>query len=127
MRELFLKFLKFGVVGLSGVVVDFGITWLCREKLRLNQYIANSTGFSCAVISNYVLNRIWTFESHDPAIATQFGKFLVVALVGLGMNNGIIYVLNERYKVSFYPSKLFATGVVMVWNFVANYFFTFHQ
>ena len=34
---------------------------------RANKYLANSSGFVCAVVSNYLLNRIWTFESHDPA------------------------------------------------------------
>lgn len=125
MNELFLKFLKFGVVGATGVVVDFGTTWICREKLRLNQYLANSLGFALAVVNNYVLNRIWTFHSDDPAIATQFGKFLVAAMIGLAINNGIIYVLNERFKVPFYVSKLIATGVVTLWNFWANYTFTF--
>ena len=125
MRDLFLKFLKFGVVGASGVVVDFGVTWLFREKLRLNQYVANSTGFLCAVVSNYVLNRIWTFASRDPSIATQFGKFLLAALIGLAINNAIIYVLNERGRVNFYLAKLIATGVVTLWNFWANYTFTF--
>lgn len=123
--ELLLKFLKFGVVGFSGVFVDFGITWICREKLRLNQYLANSTGFLCAVVSNYVLNRIWTFHSQDPSVVMQFSKFMLASLIGLGLNNAIIYLLNERYKLNFYASKLIATGVVTVWNFWANYTFTF--
>lgn len=125
MSELFIKFLKFGIVGVSGVVVDFGVTWLLKEQLRLNKYIANSTGFACAVVSNYVLNRIWTFHSADPQVGIQFAKFTLVALVGLGMNNAIIYLLTERRGVKFYTSKLVATGVVMLWNFGANYLFTF--
>ncbi len=124
-NDLFWKFLKFGVVGFSGVFVDFGVTWLCREKLRLNQYVANSIGFLCAVVSNYILNRIWTFQSQDPAVATQFSKFLLASLVGLALNNGIIYLLNERLKINFYVAKLVATAVVTVWNFWANYTFTF--
>ena len=43
------------------------------------------------------------------------------------LNNSIIYLLNERYRVNFYFSKLVATGVVMIWNFWANYTFTFHN
>lgn len=125
MSELFIKFLKFGIVGVSGVVVDFGVTWLLKEQLRLNKYIANSTGFACAVVSNYVLNRIWTFHSADPQVGIQFAKFTLVALVGLGMNNAIIYLLTERRGVKFYTAKLVATGVVMLWNFGANYLFTF--
>ncbi|MBK7938403.1 MAG: GtrA family protein [Lewinellaceae bacterium] len=126
MSELVLKFLKFGIVGASGVGVDFGITWLCKEKLRFNKYVANSTGFLCAVLSNYILNRVWTFHSQDPSIATQFSKFLLASLIGLAINNSIIYLLNERYKVNFYTSKLVATAVVTLWNFWANYTFTFH-
>jgi len=125
MEDLFLKFLKFGIVGASGVVVDFGVTWLLKEQLRLNKYVANSLGFACAVVSNYLLNRWWTFHSADPDVGVQFAKFTVVALIGLGMNNAIIYFLTERHGVKFYTSKLIATGVVMLWNFGANYFFTF--
>jgi putative flippase GtrA len=124
-NDLLIKFLKFGVVGGSGVLVDFGITWLCKERLRLNQYVANSTGFICAVVSNYVLNRLWTFHSHNPDVSLEFGKFLLASLVGLVLNNGIIYLLNERLKVNFYASKLIATGIVTIWNFWANLTFTF--
>jgi putative flippase GtrA len=125
MQEFILKFIKFGVVGVSGVVVDFGITWLLKEKARTNQYFANSTGFMCAVVNNFLLNRIWTFHSQDPSIALQFGKFLMIALVGLALNNGIIYLLNEKRGMKFYTAKLIATGIVMLWNFGANYLITF--
>lgn len=127
MEDLFFKFVKFGVVGFSGVFVDFGVTWFFRDLLKINQYVANSTGFMCAVVSNYILNRIWTFHSTDPGIAVQFGKFFLVALIGLAMNNGIIYLLNERRGVKFYTAKLVATAIVMIWNFVVNYLFTFHN
>lgn len=126
MQEVLVKFLKFGVVGVSGTLVDFGITWLLKERLRLNQYFANSTGFGCAVVSNYILNRIWTFESHQESVATEFSMFLVASLIGLALNNGIIYLLNERNNLNFYLSKAIATGFVMLWNFWANYTFTFH-
>ena len=125
MNEIFIKFFKFGIVGVSGVVVDFGVTWLLKEQLRLNKYIANSAGFGCAVLSNYVLNRIWTFHSSDPHVGIQFAKFTMVALIGLGMNNAIIFFLTERRGVKFYTAKLIATGVVMLWNFGANLLFTF--
>lgn len=126
MQEIFVKFLKFGVVGASGAAVDFGTTWLLKEKLRVNPYIANSTGFALAVVSNYTLNRLWTFQSNTPSVATEFSMFLLAALVGLALNNGIIYLLSERVKLNFYVSKVIATLVVMLWNFWANYTFTFH-
>ncbi|MCS7035519.1 MAG: GtrA family protein [Saprospiraceae bacterium] len=125
--DLLQKFIKFGLVGASGVFVDFGVTGLFREVLGVNQYVANSSGFLCAVVSNYVLNRAWTFRSRDPRVAAQFSKFLIASLIGLGLNNAILYLLHEQAGVGFYLAKIIATGVVMVWNFWANYTFTFQQ
>ena len=48
------QFFKFCVVGGSGVFVDFGVTYLCKEWLKLNKYVANSLGFLCASTSNYI-------------------------------------------------------------------------
>jgi len=119
------QFIKFCVVGGSGVFIDFGITYLCKEWLRLNKYLANSLGFLCASTSNYVLNRIWTFHNENPDIAGQYLRFLGIAAVGLVINNLTIYLLHERWKLNFYLAKLFAIGVVTFWNFFMNYFFTF--
>ena len=81
-----LKFLKFGVVGFSGVFVDFGITYLFKEIIKINKYVSNAIGFICAATSNYILNRIWTFESENADVATEYGKFMLVSVIGLGIN-----------------------------------------
>ena len=62
-ETIFLKFLKFGIVGFSGVIVDFGITYFCKEKLRIQKFVSNAIGFCVAASSNYILNRLWTFQS----------------------------------------------------------------
>lgn len=122
---MWLRFIKFCVVGGSGVVVDFGITYICKEWLRLNKYIANSLGFVCAATSNYFLNRIWTFESADPRITRQYLTFFLISAAGLAINNLIVYALNDRAGVKFYLSKLIATAGVTLWNFFMNYYITF--
>jgi putative flippase GtrA len=120
-----IKLAKFGVVGATGMCIDFGLTWLCKEKLRWNKFVANSIGFSMAVINNYLLNRVWTFESNNAQWQQQFIKFVLVSLAGLGINNLLIYVMHSRMKAGFYVSKGVATLCVMAWNFTTNYFFTF--
>lgn len=123
--EFLMKFIRFCLVGGSGVVVDFGITYLLKEKARINKYIANSAGFVCAASSNYFLNRIWTFASSDPHIMTQYLRFLGISIAGLLLNNLAIYILNDRLRMNFYISKILAIGVVTIWNFTMNYMFTF--
>jgi putative flippase GtrA len=120
------KLIKFGLVGVSGMLIDFGITWLCKEKIRINKYIANSTGFTCALINNYLLNRYWTFSSAGTPMAYQFTKFLLVSLIGLGINNLLLYLLVKNTKYNFYLLKLCVIGIVFIWNYSANLLYTFH-
>ena len=121
-----IKFLKFGVVGLSGVVVDFFVTWLCKEKFGINKYVANAIGFSLAVINNFLLNRYWTFEDNMQPAAEQFLKFALIALVGLAINSFLLFVILKYIKINFYVTKLLVIGLVFFWNFFMNYLFTFH-
>ena len=125
MLELGLKFLKFCTVGFSGLAIDFGITYLAKEKLKFNKYVANSLGFSIASTSNYFLNKVWTFQDTNPDAITHFSKYIFIALIGLLLNNLIIYLLVNKKEVTFYWAKLIAIGIVVFWNFIANYNFTF--
>jgi putative flippase GtrA len=124
-KVLLIKFIRFCLVGFSGMVIDFGITWLLKEKVRINKYIANSTGFTLAATSNYFLNRIWTFHSENKQIFTEYSLFIVISLAGLAINNFVIFLLNDKLKLNFYLSKLIAVGVVTCWNFIMNYLITF--
>ena len=123
--EFLLKFIKFGIVGFSGLFVDFGITYITKEWFKVPKYLANAIGFSVAASTNYILNRIWTFQSHDPKIALEFSLFFGISLIGLIINTLILWILVSKFKLNFYLSKLFAIGVVTIWNFLANYFITF--
>ena len=124
-EDLVLKFLMFGFVGFSGVIVDFGITYICKEKIGIQKYVSNGIGFTIASSTNYILNRIWTFQSQNPDIAVEYGKFLIISLIGLGINTLILWILVSKFKKQFYLSKLFAIGVVTLWNFIMNLLFTF--
>ncbi|MDR0560769.1 MAG: GtrA family protein [Prevotellaceae bacterium] len=139
------RFVKFIIVGFSGLIIDFGITYLCKEILKINRYIANSAGFTVAASTNYILNRMWTFENSDPRIMQQYLYFFAISLVGLAFNNFIIWLLNgklsadfshfavrilnsnkiDKEKLNFYSAKLIAIICVVIWNFFMNSIFTF--
>lgn len=122
---LLLKFIKFCVIGFSGMVIDFGITWLLKEKAHINKYIANSTGFIVAATSNYIWNRVWTFQSESQLIMKEYLSFFLISAAGLGINNFIIFLLNDRLRLNFYIAKLISVGIVACWNFIMNYLITF--
>jgi putative flippase GtrA len=127
MMKLFsARVIRFGIVGMFGMTIDFGTTWICKEKLQINKYVANSTGFILATCSNYCFNRYWTFESTDNHIITQFTKFLLVSLIGLAINNLLLYTFIKNTKYNFYLLKLIVIGLVFIWNYFANLLYTFH-
>jgi putative flippase GtrA len=121
----FLKFFRFAVVGASGLVIDFGLTYWVKEKLKLNKYVANGVGFFAAASSNFLINRVWTFSSQDPNVWAQYAKFISFAFIGLLINSAIVWFLTEQKKKNFYFSKAIATVIVTLWNFFSNFFFTF--
>src|SRR5688500_1692252 len=104
-KTFLIKFFKFALVGSLGVVVDFGITYLFKEKLKSSRYIANSMGFIVASTHNYILNRWWTFHNNDPNVLEQFIKYFFICTIGLGFSNLLIYIFNERGKMYFYVAK----------------------
>lgn len=119
------KIIKFGIVGFLGFVIDFGLTYVFKEKLKMNKFVANALGFLISALVNFTVNRIWTFENHNPDLAMQFGKFMAIASVALMLNSLIIYILNGKIRINFYVSKIIAVLFVMFYNFIMNSLFTF--
>jgi len=119
------QLIKFALVGITGMGLDFGTTWLLKEKVKINKFVANAAGFSIAVVNNFILNKYWTFDNQNPIATEQFVKFLVISIVGLGINSLLLFILLKKIKGNFYLVKLAVIGLVFFWNFSANYLYTF--
>ncbi|MBR4198704.1 MAG: GtrA family protein, partial [Bacteroidales bacterium] len=105
-QAMLYRFLKFCVVGVTGTIIDFGLTWICKEKLKIPKFIANAIGFVVAATSNYILNRVWTWGSTNEQVGVEYVKFFGVSLIGLGLNTLILYLLHEKLKLNFWISKV---------------------
>ncbi len=126
------RFIKFALVGALGMVVDLSILNLLHGVLGWHLLLANTISFSAAVLSNFTWNRLWTFpETRDRPVHTQLTQFAVVSVIGLGINNIILW---KMYQVltpfldapwDYNAAKIIAIGVVLFWNFGANRLWTF--
>ena len=130
------RFFKFLVVGTIGFVVDFGTLTLLKETTGLATVVANTISFTLAVISNFTLNRYWTYpDSRSKSIMSQMGQFITVSVIGLAINNVILVLLEHAFDLvlaqmavplpGYVPGKVIATIVVLFWNFFANRFWTY--
>ena len=57
-----IQFIKFAIVGASGTLVNLGLTYLFAVILNWNDYLSTAIGFIASVLSNFILNDIWTFN-----------------------------------------------------------------
>jgi len=123
-----LQIIKFGLVGFTGLIGDFSVTYFLKEKALINKYIANATGFTCAVISNFFLNKYWTFNSAgNQFITNQFFLFATISVIGLCINSSVLLLLIKKMNVRFYLSKAVAVCIVFLWNFLMNDYITFRH
>ena len=133
------RFSKFLVVGAIGFVVDFGTLTLLKELFQVPTLIANTISFTMAVISNFTLNRYWTYpDSREKKLGAQLVQFAAVSIVGLIINNGLLWLLETPFdslleSMSFFvgrgyiPAKMIATVVVLFWNFFVNRYWTYND
>lgn len=125
-KEFLFRVIKFGIVGFVGLLIDFSITYVLKESLELNKYIANTCGFVVAASNNYFLNRRWTFKSSNHKVMKEYSFFLIISIIGLLLNNFIIVALSDvLFDLNFYISKVIAVLIVFLWNYFMNSYFTF--
>lgn len=124
-NTLFLRFIKFAVVGTISFFLDFGTTYLFKEKIKLNQYIANTFGFIVAASFNFTLNKFWSFQNHADNLFLQFAEYVGSMSVGLVLASYMIYYLNEKKGYNFYLSKVLSVSISMIWNFFMNNYIVF--
>ncbi len=116
-----LQFARYVVVGGAAFAVDFGTLYTLTEFAGLHYLISAAAGFLLGLAVNYLLSRTWVFNrrSMDSA-AAEFAVFALIGMVGLGMNEGIIWFVRGRVHLHYLIAKLVSTAVVLVWNFGAR-------
>lgn len=119
------QFLKFSLVGASGAVIDLGVLYLLVQFFWVWYIAAATISFLLAVTNNFLWNKFWTFSDSSRRYGRQYTQFLVVSAVGLGLNNGILFLLVEGLGLWYIWAKVFAIAIVLAWNFTANKYWTF--
>jgi len=117
------KFLKFGIVGASGLVVNLTVFTIVQRVLpdhitNLKFSIIYTTAFLCGGISNYLLNRIWTVRSpNDPT--PKKANYLSVSLAALAVGLLILWAEQPYLGQGFVLWFVSTAGAISV-NYFAN-------
>ena len=123
-----MRFLKFSLVGLSGVLVNEGLLWLLTENLGLYYLLSAAIAVETAIITNFILNDIWTFRdrrtSGNRSLLGRGLKFNLVSLGGLGINIAILWTVTEVVGISYLISNLIGIAGATLWNYTINTLWT---
>jgi dolichol-phosphate mannosyltransferase len=120
------RFFRFGVVGFSGVFVDFAIFYLLRTVLRLGLTTSAALSAEVAIVNNFLWNDLWTFgdisrrQQGKRQQLRRFLKFNLICLLGLFLNVSIVNLLYNFFAVNEYLAKFIAIAIVTIWNFWIN-------
>ncbi|HEY9889312.1 MAG TPA: glycosyltransferase family 2 protein [Candidatus Obscuribacterales bacterium] len=120
------RFLRFAVVGFSGVFVDYGVFYLLFSQGGLGLTTSNILSAEVAIINNFLWNDAWTFADFAQqqrgwqSRLRRFLKFNLICLVGLAMNTAIVNALFNAFGMNAYLAKFIAIAIVTLWNFGVN-------
>lgn len=138
------RFLKFAVVGVIGAAIDFGVMNLLTQAVGMPLVAAGTISLVCAVSSNFIWNRYWTYpDSRSRPVTQQLSMFFAVNIAGVAIRIPILHFIElpiiralERlhFRTPLSPEFLarnltlaVAVGIVMLWNFFVNRYWTYND
>jgi len=117
-------FIKFAVVGGVGTITNLAVFLLLADKIHWNAFMASAISFCLAVSQNYLLNAAWTFSkgnssaTHPRFSFKQYLLFVSSALVGLGVNLAVLYILLRLFV---FPFKTIPQAAGILCGMILNY------
>jgi len=122
------QFIKFCIVGSSGILVDLGVLWFLVEYVHLWYIYGSCAGIICSVTSNFILNKFWTFGRKSllfKQVFFEYIKYWSVSLVSIFIQLGMLFTLVEFAHIWYILAALIGIGCGFLINFVGNKFWTF--
>ena len=124
MKKLIAQIFKFGVVGGTAFLIDYGVLIALTELWGINYLISSGISFVVSVIYNYILSVGWVFEVDENGDKRkEFVIFIVLSLIGLGLNQLLMWVFVSMIHIFYMVAKIIVTAIVMLYNFITRKLF----
>jgi putative flippase GtrA len=122
----FAQFMLFSGIGVFGTSAHYALLYSLVQWAHAAPVAATTAGFVAGAIINYALNYRYTFKSRKRHSEAAL-KFLLVATAGAVLNASVMQIGITKSSIDYMLVQLLATGIVLVWNFLANRLWTFSE
>ena len=124
MKKLFIQIFKFGIVGGTAFLIDYGVMIALTELCGINYLFSSGISFAISVIYNYILSVRWVFDVDDNGNKRkEFIIFIFLSLIGLGINQLLMWIFVSSFQIFYMLAKIFVTAIVMIYNFITRKIF----
>lgn len=123
-NKLFMQIMRFGVVGGLAFVIDYVSLIVCCELFHIPVLLSAGIAFTISVIFNYILSVNWVFDvDKSKSEKRNFFLFIIFSIIGLIITEIIMWFGTDIINISYLIVKIFATAIVMVFNFITRKLF----
>lgn len=120
LKKIINQLIKFGLIGAIAFLIDYSLLMLLTEVAGVHFLLSQIISFLVSFVFNYYFSVHWVFDSKNSQNSKSKVLFFVGALFGLLINESILYLLSHVGGVHYLISKLIATIIVMIWNFITR-------
>ena len=124
------RFLKFGVVGASGVIVNMGGLYVFKEFAGIPYFIASLIAIELSILSNFTINLLWTWRDRagEGTLWTKILRYHIGAGATAFLGNYLILIaLTELLGMHYMVSNLIGISVGTLSNYIINDLWTFRK
>ena len=124
MKHLFTQIFHFGIVGFLCFFIDYGLLLLFTEVFGISYLISSALSFTVSVFINYLLSLTFVFDAKkDANKLNEFIVFVVLSVIGLGINQLLMWFIVEKLHIMYQIAKIGVTAIVMIYNFISRKLF----
>jgi dolichol-phosphate mannosyltransferase len=115
-----LRFVKFALVGASGILINTLVMYLATEKLQIYYLVSAGIGTIASTLWNFGLTETWVYQTKNMAKGRfkRLGLFFVMNMIALSLRTPMIYLLTAIMGIFYVVSNLVSLAILTVVRFV---------
>lgn len=115
------------IVGGLATVVEWAAFWMLTEPVQLHYLLATSLAFALSTFANWYFGRVLVFKTRSGSVLREIASVYLASAVGLALNLIIMLILVQAFAVDEMPSKIAATALVFVYNYLVRKYLIYKE